>query len=95
MIKEYVKDGYLFSRHLKIKNSDFRIYVLYEKDSSGRYRMFTDDLKYGEHLEIFYDNKQQMYTIKNLDSLRAEWRKNHPGENVIDNVIENFVEVNL
>ena len=38
---------------------------------------------------------KQMYTIKNLDSLRAEWRKNHPGENVIDNVIENFVEVNL
>lgn len=89
---EYEKDGIWFSRHLKLKNSDFKIDVLFELiDKPPYYKMYTDDLKYGDHLEIIFDNKKQCFTIKGLDNLRAEWRKNHPEDNVIDDVFEGLI----
>jgi len=95
----YEKDGWWFSRHLKLKNADFKIDVLFELiDKPPYYRMFTDDLKYGDHLEIIFDGKtrkgqvcsKQCFVIKNIDRLRAEWRKNHSEYNVIDDVFDDF-----
>lgn len=88
---EYQKDGIWFARHLKWMNTDFRIDVLFEfMDKPPYYRMFTDDLKYGDHLEIIFDKEKQCYTIKELDKLRAEWRKNHPDESVNDDIFDEF-----
>ncbi len=79
--KQKIKvDSIWFARELPIHNSNFKIDVLYEIWSDGHNyetRMFTDDLKYGSHLEIIFDNKKQMYTIKNLKKLREEWNKKH------------------
>ncbi len=82
---EYKNDDYWFSRHLKLENNDFRIDVLFEINSDGTYRMYTDDLKYGEHLEIIYDKDIGMFNVKGIKKLRDEWKRNH-GESVVENV---------
>lgn len=100
--KIYPKNNYVFSRHLPLKNHpEFRIDVEFEMtDKSPYFRMWTDDLKYGDHLEIVFDGKtkrgqkcsKQCFVIKDIDRLRAEWRRNHPEENVINDVFKEFME---
>lgn len=84
---------YWSARELKIKNDEFKIDILYEIKEGGVYRRFTNDLKYGDRQEIIFDNKNQCYTIKHLDKLRAEWRIVHPKGKVIENMFEMFKEV--
>lgn len=83
--KPKLKESIWFARHLPLHNGDFRIDVLYEIYSDGSYKMYTDDLKYGDHLEIVYDSDKQMFTIKNLAKLRQEYYRKQ-GEDVITNV---------
>jgi hypothetical protein len=72
--KPVLKDRICFARHLPVNgNKDTKLDVLYELYSDGSYRMYTDDLKYGEHLEIVYDDVKGMFTIKGLEGLREEW----------------------
>ena len=47
--------------------------------------MFTDDLKYGDKVEIIYDKDIGMYNIKNIDKLREEYYRNL-GEGVVTDV---------
>jgi len=81
------------SRHLKVKNSKFKIDVLFEWN--GRtYRMYTDDLIYGPHLEIVFSNEKQCLVIKDYNRIKTQYLKNHgrPTRD-IDNVIRRIVEL--
>ena len=71
--KVKITDRIWFARHLPIHKGDFRIDVLYELYNDGSYRMYTDDLKYGDHLEIVFNDDKQMYSIKDLDKVRSEY----------------------
>lgn len=90
----YPKNNYVYSRHLPLKNHpEYRLDVEFELiDDSPYLRMWTDDLKYSDYLEIVFDNKKQCFVIKGIDKLRADWRKNHPDEDVIDDVFDEFTE---
>ena len=89
------EDKLMFSR-LKVRGLDRYIDITYEWHKPTRkYRMFTDELKYGDHLEIVCDKRNQNYTVKYLDKLRAEWRKKHPNVKeciVEDDVLEGFIQ---
>ena len=86
---EYQKDGWWFSKHLKLKNADFKIDVLLELiDKSPYYRMWTDDLKYGEHLEIIFSNKKQCFTIKDIDKLLDNWKYSKEKWVVMDELMD-------
>jgi hypothetical protein len=67
------------ARAIPLKNNpDFKVDVHYIFDEKqGKYRMYTDDTKYGERKEIIFDNKKQCFTIKNLNKLRKKWNKAH------------------
>lgn len=69
---------------VKVRNSDREIEVYYEEG-----KMYTDSLKYGKHLEIIWNKETNCFTIKNLEKLREEWRKNKgkPTDN-----FERFIE---
>ena len=84
-----------FARHLKLKNCDFRIDVLYEWDAVNRkHRVSTDDLKYGSHLEIVFSNNSQCFTIKDLYKLREKWlKKRGKSAKDIDNTIKRVLRV--
>jgi hypothetical protein len=70
------------ARALPLKNHPtFWIDVHYIFDEEiGKYRMYTDDTKYGERMEIIFDNEKQCFTIKNLDKLRKKWNETHKDE---------------
>jgi hypothetical protein len=91
----YPKNNYVFSRHLPLKNHpEVRIDVEFEMiDKPPYYRMWTDELKYGERLEILFDNQKQCFTIKDLDKLRKKWSKTHL-ENVVTDVdsLERYID---
>jgi hypothetical protein len=88
--KPKLKHKYLFGNHLSVPNSNVMIDVLFEIYDNGRYRMFTDCLKYGRHKEIVFDNETQRYTIKGLETMRNDWNKKY-GRNV--NPIEREVKI--
>jgi len=92
---KYTINGYRFSKHLKLKNSEIEIDVLFEIFEGGGLRMYTNNLKYGPMQEINFDKKNQCFTIKNLDKLRVEWRKNHPEDTIDDNVLDVFIEAEV
>lgn len=87
----YIRNCNWFLRHLNLKNDEIKIDVLIETYKSGRHKMFTDVLKYGPRQEIIFDKKKQCFTIKDLEKLRAEWRKSHPEEVIEDDVFEMFI----
>lgn len=89
---EHERNGWWFSREMKLKNDNFKVDVLYEIDDSGKCRLYTDDLKYKQKCEIIFDKDIQCFTIKGLDNLRTEWRKTYPEENVLDRVFEKLIE---
>ncbi len=83
-----------YARHLKLKSLNFKIDVLCEWDPvQEKYGMFTDDLKYGSHLEIIYSNKTTCFTVKNLYKLGEKWYQQHgiPMKD-IDNTIKKYLE---
>ncbi|KYK34133.1 MAG: hypothetical protein AYK22_05875 [Thermoplasmatales archaeon SG8-52-3] len=88
---QFSMDQHRFYGHMKLKNYEFGIDVLIVTNKNGIHRIYTCVSKYGSILEIIFDKKKQCFTIKNLDKLRAEWRKSHSEEDVKDNVFENFI----
>ncbi|MCK5635979.1 MAG: hypothetical protein KAH91_01055 [Thermoplasmatales archaeon] len=69
--KPVLKHKYLYGKHLPLHNNpNVKIDVEYHIWSDEIYRMYTDDLKYGDHLEIVFNND---YTIKYLDKVRSEY----------------------
>jgi hypothetical protein len=83
--KPTLKESIWFARHLPIRGTNFKIDVLYEFYSDGSYKMFTDDLKYGDHLEIVYDKSIGMYNVKNISKLREEYYRKQ-SEDVVSDV---------
>ena len=81
------------SKHLKVKNSKFKIDVLFEWDGHT-YRMYTGDLIYGPHLEIVFSNKEQCLVIKDYNRIKTQYLKKH-GRSArdIDNVIRRIVKL--
>lgn len=77
---------------MPIKNSSLKLVVKYVVTNEGELRMFTDDLKYGDNLEVVFDKKQQTYTVKNLEKLRKQWNETH-AESVESTIeLESFCE---
>ena len=58
-----------------------------------RYRMYTNETKYGEFQEIIYYPKRSVFRIKNIDNLRSDWKKAHPKERNVS--LESFIEVKI
>ena len=80
---------------IPIKNSNRTLDVYYELDKTQcKYRMFTDALKYGSHLEIVFSNSKQCFAIKDFYRIKENWLKKHgQPERDVDNVIKNFMDV--
>lgn len=69
---------YKLAHELKVANSDRRIDIYLEYDEGlKKYRTFTDELKYGDHLEVIFNKETNMYTIRDLDKLRKKWKMAH------------------
>jgi len=65
------KDGRKLSHYNKMN-------ILYIHDESRHeYRMYTDELRYGDFLEIAFDNKKQCFVVKDINRLKVEWNKEH------------------
>ena len=90
-----VKHQCIFNGFLKIKNNDMKIPITFEYDKNKGYRIFTDALKYGDHLEIIYCNKKGCYVIKNLNHLRDQWNKTHNESTDSDQDFKDFLEVDI
>lgn len=76
----YKWNGIWLTKCSELKTYEIKINVLYEIYNDGRMKWFTDDLIFGPRQEIIFDPKLNQHTIKNLEKLRAKWRKNHPFE---------------
>jgi SNF2 family DNA or RNA helicase len=57
-------------------NRQLDIWYIYDSNQK-RYRMYTDETKYGDYKEIVYSKKTGTFTIKGIDTLRREWDKAH------------------
>lgn len=68
-----------YARALPIKNNpSFRtdLHLIFD-EKQGKYRMYTDDTKYGEQKEIIFSKENQDLIIKNLNKLREKWNDAH------------------
>ena len=77
-----------YARGMPIRNSNARIDVYYENG-----RMFTDDLKYGPHLEVVFSNEKQCFVIKDYVKIKTQYLKKHGGSTKdLDSVIKRSVK---
>jgi len=66
------------------KVGDIGICVTYEWDDKiEKYRMYTDDLKYRDHLEIVEKEGLKEFGIKDIENLREEYKNRHTNKDVI------------
>ena len=78
---------------LTVRNTSHKVEVLYEYDEhQQKYRLFTDEVKYGKHLEVIFSNEKQCFVIKDFYKLKERWYKTH-GKSVkdVDDTIKNFL----
>ena len=63
---------------MKMKNRKKDIEIYFESDKKkGGYKIFTDELKYGDHLEVVFSDTKQCYVVKGLIALKRKWYKQH------------------
>jgi len=61
---------------MRIKDTDEYINVVYRwNDSKRTFIPYTDDLKFGMEVEIYFDNESQYFNVKNITTLREEYNK--------------------
>jgi hypothetical protein len=85
-----------YDSNMKKHKLNINIEVMYIWDKRRQeYRLFTNELKYGDFIELIFESKtpkdkkcaRQCYTVKNLDKLKKQWRKEHPDDkNIPDSV---------
>lgn len=76
---------------INIKDSNLKINVILEwSPTFKKYVMYTDDLKYGDKLEIVFDKIKNIYSIKNLEKIKEKWNKKH---GISNNPLEIFLEL--
>ena len=61
---------------MKVRNSDRYIDITHEWDK-GKYKTFTNSIRYGNRLEIVFDIDRNYYVVKNLDKIKKEWNTAH------------------
>jgi len=61
-------------------------------NSTKKYRMYTDDLRYGDNLEVIFSNDK--FVIKDYYKIKERWLKKH-GRNPkdLDNIIKRSVNI--
>ena len=82
--------------HISMKNSTWQpssglgVPVVFDTVTQ---RMFTNDLKYGNHLEIVFSNDAQCYIVKDLNNIKSRWLKKH-GKSTkdVDRSVEKFLK---
>ena len=79
-----------FYGKMKVKNRKREIDIIYKWDKKNKkYKPYTDECKYGDNLEIVFSRDKQCYTIKGIQRLKDDWRKEH-GKPV--DILERFLE---
>jgi len=91
LYKDYKHPAIKFSRHLSLLNHpNIRIDVIYEWDNKrAEYRMYTDDLRYKDKLEIVFDNDKNIFVIHRLDKIKEKWNLTH---GISNNPLDKFLE---
>jgi len=90
--KKPAKEDNVFFGRVKIKGKNRFIDIVYEWDSNQhKYRIFTDELKYGNHIEII-ENINGDYEVKNLEKLRRDWNSKYNIKPSGDDVFEDMIE---
>ena len=78
-----------------VKGSNMAIEVMYIWDANKElYRIYTNDLKYGDFIELVFDNKLQRYRPNNYQSLKDNWIK-QPVKVCKEHVIEEFGDIKV
>jgi len=54
--------------------------IVYRWSKSGGYRMYTKSTKYGDNIEIIYDNNTSKFVLKNYDKLLSDYKAAHEEE---------------
>jgi hypothetical protein len=91
LYKDYKHPAIKFARYMKLVGHPFKIDVIMEWDNKQeKYRMYTDDLKYGDKLEIVYSNDKCCYVIKSLKRIKEEWYKK---QGISNDPFDKFMEL--
>ena len=80
---------------LKTRGKCRDIEYYFELDDAGDVRMFTDELIYGDHLEIVFSKQKQCFVIKNLSKLRETWNMKHSATKADEDQLVYFSEVKI
>jgi len=84
---------YIDQMIVKDTNQAIEIMYIWDKDRK-LYRIYTNDLKYGDFIELVFDNKLQRYRPNNYQSLKDNWIK-QPVKVCKEHVIEEFGDIKV
>jgi len=84
----------IYASKMKLQHYPKSIDSYYEYNKSDKkYHIYTDELKYGNHLEIVYSNQDSCFVIKDFFALKEKWYKKYgKSKKDVDNVIEKYLE---
>jgi len=64
--------------------------VIYQwNDGNDSYKMYTDDLKYEDNLEIIFDVDKNCFVVKKLEKIKEKWNSDH---GISNDPFDNFME---